>query len=125
MKIVRVKENEIILPNLSDFELELNRVCPHSTPLHNFGNLQNLEFAFGHCCLSQILEISCKCYCENMLYEPSFPKTKLSNLEKRIASHWERCLNLMYVEANFVGRVCPDLFEGFFFIFTDKRKAFF
>lgn len=49
MKIARVKENEIILPNLTDFELELNRVCPHSTHFHNFGNLQNLEFAFGHC----------------------------------------------------------------------------
>lgn len=124
MKIVRVKENEIILPNVMDFELELKRFCPHMAHFHNLGNLQNLESAFGHCYLSQILEISCKCYCENLLCEPSSSKTELSNLEKRMDSHWERSLNLMSFETSFI-RIYPNMFECFFLIFTDKRKAFF
>lgn len=66
MKIVRVREKEIILPIQTDFELELKGFCPHSTHLYNPGNIQDLDLAFGHCCLSQILEIPCRCYCENM-----------------------------------------------------------
>lgn len=119
MKITRVKENKIILPNLTEFELELERFCPHSAHFHNLGYLQNLESAFGHCYLSQILEISCNCYCENMLCEPSPSKTELSNLEKRMDSHRERSLNLMSVETSFI-RVYPNMFECFFLIFMFK-----
>lgn len=45
MKVVRVKEKAIILPILADFELELKGFCPHSSHLHNLGNLQNLDFS--------------------------------------------------------------------------------
>lgn len=45
MQIVRVKQNAIILPILTDLELELKGLCPHRTHFYNFRNLQNLDLA--------------------------------------------------------------------------------
>lgn len=58
-----------------------------------------------------------------MLYQSPSSKTELSNVEESIDSHWEKSLNLMYIEKTFVS-VRSSAFECFFLTFTDKRKAF-
>lgn len=125
MEIIRVKENEIILPIGTDSELELKGFCPHHTDFHHFGNFQNLDVAFGHCSLSHIWELSCRCFCENMLYQPSSSKTELSNLEeRRDRFSWGEILKLdAYYDD--LKSVRSNVFECFFLIFTDKRKTFF